>query len=200
MSPVEVTFGEIGAIPPPRMFSDTNTITLSITSDSSDSQRNGFVNHMDVDAGDNEDTDGADSDAQSFQRDGPSVTVIRDDEPAKEPLDATAVPKKSALKKSKVSVTPLIQSNIPSNNTSVPTMNFSLPLPSDRYVFSFTPRPPASDNHFDSSADSDSDCEDSVKWRDYYGDDERGQFVSICIPCLTCLSTRSKECAHRAKG
>lgn len=138
------------------------------------------MNHMDVDSGD-EEADDTQSDSGP-QKDAASVTVIREDEPAKEPLDSTAVPKKSALKKSKVSVSSLVQSNIPSNNSSVTTTNFSLPLPSDRYVFSFTPRPPASlsdpDHNFNSSADSDdSDCEDSVKWRDYYGDDERGLFT-----------------------
>lgn len=176
VSPVEVTFSEIGAIPPPRMFSDTNTITLSIKSDSGEAQQKSApVSSMEVDSDDEAKKADPENNFVSFERDlrdSPSVTIIRDEESTKEPLDSAAVPKKSVLKKSKLSSSS-VSSNIPANNS---TANFSLPLPSDRYVFSFTPRPPASHTllHPDSSHDSDSDCEDSIKWRDYYGDDERG--------------------------
>ena len=200
MSPVDVTFCEVGAIPPPRMFSDSNTITLSIRSDCGEGARNGTAVRMEVDGASDEAKGVESSSGDSLS---PVVTVIRDDESTKEPLDASAVPKKSALRKSRVSAASL-NSQPPSNGTSshasngassssssshIPSNSFSLPLPSDRYVFSFAPRPPAAHSLLNqSTADSDdSDSEESINWRDYYGDDERGEWRGDADPEKRCL-------------
>ena len=191
-SPVEVTFTEIGAIPPPRMFSDTNAITLSIKSESSEAQRSAPGMDLDEMQVQGKQTECSDS---LPDRDSPQVTVIRDDDLVKEPPDASAIPKKSVLKKSRdsaVAGAASFSQNIP------PTLGFVLPPPSERYVFSFAPRPPATD----AFADSDSDGEDGVNWRDYYGDDEKGEQASVSTTDTQWLhaTSRSQERAHRPQG
>lgn len=195
MSPIEVTFSEIGTIPPPRMFSDTNTITLTIRSEVNDQPKN----VMEVDCEDEAKAQSTMTSVtnnsllpvgdQESQRNSPCVTVIRDDDPVKEPPELTSMPKKSALKKSKTTASSANTSaNIPPEETDSTSERLQQqmlqpPLPSERYVFSFTPRPPASQILTSSSSgtrsslgsDSDSDCDEPIKWRDYYGDDERGK-------------------------
>lgn len=210
VSPVNVTFNEIGAIPPPRMFSDNNTITLSIRNcDVSETGKN-RTSLMEVDppeyeASCEEQKQHFNHHPDSHHNDHHMVTVIDDDAPAKEPK-LSAVPVKSALKKPKTS---LLSSSVPistsghssSSHSSLPSNNSSQVSSSPRFCYGFPGRGsqgepsslPASSNPLtrnrpfvvvrnpSSQDDSDSDSEDSIRWRDYYGDDERGQFIVIQI-------------------
>ena len=197
VSPIEVTFSEIGTIPPPRMFSDTNTITLTIRSEVNDQPKNIMEVDCDDEAKAQSKTTSVTNNSllpvgeQESPRNSPCVTVIRDEDLVKEPPELTSMPKKSALKKSKTTASSAIHTsaNIPPEETDSTSERLQQqqilqpPLPSERYVFSFTPRPPASQILTSSTgtrsslgSDSDSDCDEPIKWRDYYGDDERRKF------------------------
>lgn len=232
VSPVNVTFPEVGAIPPPKMFSDSNTITLSVKGDPpprEDIPNNSHSSTMSMEVdGDEVDRRKEDSSFNNYPRhihhqshsdpvDHPMVTVIPDDAPVKEPK-LSAVPVKSALKKSKMTAPPLSSSNsnirngisypvstssahIPyssnaSSSVSMPTTTSLTQVSSSspRFPYAFhtrmssAPVPSTNTNplarsrpivhvrtHSATADDSDSDSEDSIKWRDYYGDDERGE-------------------------
>jgi len=222
VSPANVTFPEVGAIPPPKMFSDSNTITLAVKGDPPrediPSNSHSSTMSMEVD-GDEVDRRKEDSpfnyprlmhQSHSDPVDHPMVTVIPDDGPVKEPK-LSAVPVKSALKKSKTTAPPLSSANSNirnglsypvSTSSSSNASSVSMLTTSSTQVSSSSPRFPYSFHTRMSSApvpstntnplarsrpvvhirtpsatadDSDSDSEDSIKWRDYYGDDERGR-------------------------
>lgn len=210
VSPVNVTFNEIGAIPPPRMFSDNNTITLSIrNNDVSDGKSNRSSSDMDVDP-----MEGMEVTCESQQHrnhfqskqqqelyhDHPIVTVIDDEAPAKEPK-MSAVPVKSALRKSKTPSSSSISVSSSSdqfgsshsnpsqnnNNSSSSRFTYGIPQRSSGTSSGNGASIAASTNPLtrcrpivmirtnnSMQDDSDSDSEDSIRWRDYYGDDERG--------------------------
>lgn len=206
VSPVNVTFNEIGAIPPPRMFSDNNTITLSIRNCDSNEIGN-RTSLMEVDPPEYEASCEERNQFQSschresYHQDHPMVTVIDDDAPAKEPK-MTAVPVRSALKKSKntplSSSVPVSSANFGNShsssgvlqNTSFSSTRFCYGLPGrssgDSSTISATSSNPLTRNRprvvirtpVSRQDDSDSDSEDSIRWRDYYGDDERGQYYT----------------------
>ena len=114
VSPVNVTFSETGVIPPPRMFSDNNTITLSIRSEPLTSETKMRTSIMELDSEQH-----FKNEKQTLPPDHPMVTIIDDDVPAKEPR-MSAVPSKSALKKPKTcsssSVTVSNSGNFSSSN------------------------------------------------------------------------------------
>ena len=209
VSPVNVTFNEIGAIPPPRMFSDNNTITLSIRN-CDPSERNNRTSLMEVDPPEYE---ASCEERRHFQPsvrdcyhqgDQSMVTVIDDDAPAKEPK-LSAVPVRSALKKAKNTMSssvPVSSANFGSNHSTsgvhIPKTSSSSHVSSSspRFCYGLPGRSSGDSSSMPSAAsnpltrtrprvvirtpvsredDSDSDSEDSIRWRDYYGDDERGQ-------------------------
>ncbi|RWS16483.1 Phosphatase and actin regulator 1-like protein [Dinothrombium tinctorium] len=126
ISPLNLEFRDIGPIPPPRMFSDPSNSTILQNENVSESSVDIDDDDMNAFYKDNEDYDLNDPELEQIHKttipvciiknvgegeDSLPTAIIEEEIPAKEP-QLSAIPRKSALKKTKVS-----------NSSSCPTSN-----------------------------------------------------------------------------